>query len=137
MIRGIPGDGGVNDMISVQFALELGCRIKPSKCHQDSFGHETPLEVAEISRLKLRCMGHFGIAPHWIDVVVIVIHNLHLPSVYGRDMRLSWPTQCQLRTPNSNYLHQQRGLNSIVQWEMAEYANEDLRIYMDVCQLCF
>ena len=131
-IRGVPGDGGVNDMISVQFALELGCRIKPSKCEQYSFGHETPLEVAGISRLKLRCQGHFGIAPHWIDVAVIVIHNLHLPSVYGQDMQLSWPTQRQLRIPNSNHLHQQRVL-SIAHWKMAEYINSSIHGYIDVC----
>ena len=63
-VTGVPGDGSVNDMISVRFAMELGCRIKPSKVQQYSFGSEAPLEVAGISRLKLQCLGHFGRAPH-------------------------------------------------------------------------
>ena len=60
-VTGIPGDGGVNDLISVRLALELGCRIKPSKCEQYSLHIDgTPLEVAGISRLKLCHPGHFG-----------------------------------------------------------------------------
>ena len=87
-VTGVPGDGGVNDLISVRLALELGCRIKPSKCEQYSLGSDgTSLEVVGISRLKLRRLGHFGREPHWTDVSVLVIHNLH--SVYGRDMLLS------------------------------------------------
>ena len=81
-ITGIPGDGGSNDLISVRMALELGCRIKPSKCEQYRLGIDGKLlEVVGISRLKIRHLGHFGREPHWTDVSVLVIHNIH--SVYG------------------------------------------------------
>ena len=113
-ITGIPGYGGNNDLISVRLALELGCRIKPSKFGQYRL-EEKDLEVVWISRLKLHLLGPFGRDPlkHWVDVSVIVIHNLHSVSVYGRDMLLSWPTQNQLRIPNSQHLNQQRLLHNL------------------------
>lgn len=43
-ITGIPGYGGNNDLISVRLALELGCRIKPSKFGQYRL-EEKDLEV--------------------------------------------------------------------------------------------
>ena len=64
-ITGIPGDGTRNDLISVCMALELGCRIKPSKCEQYGIGIDGKLlKVVGISRLNIRCLGHFGILPH-------------------------------------------------------------------------
>ena len=122
-ITGIPGDGGNNDLISVRLALELGCHIKPSKCGQYRLEGKD-LEVVGISRLKLCRLGPFGRDPskHWVDVSVIVIHNLHSVSVYGRDMLLSWPTQSQLRIPNSQHLNQQHLFHSLG-WKRASSAS--------------
>ena len=94
-INGIPGDGANNDMISVRMALELGCHIKPSKYQQLSGIDEKLLEVVGISRLKLCRRGPFGVGPHWINVCVHVIHNLHTD--FHRDMLMSWPTLQKLR----------------------------------------
>ena len=107
-VTGISGDGTSNDLVSVRLALELGCRIKPSKCEQYGIGIDgKPLEVVGISRLKIRRLGHFRIEPHWTNVSVLLIYNLH------KDMLLSWPTQSQLRIPNNQHLNQQRFFNSL------------------------
>ena len=102
-VTGIPGDGANNDLILVRMALELGCQIKSSKYQQYGIGIDgRPLEVVGILRLKVRHLGHFGIEPHWTNVSVHVIHNLH------KDMLLSWPTQRQLRLLNSQHLNRQK-----------------------------
>ena len=94
-ITGIPGEGANNDVISVQMAMELGCRIKPSKYQQLSGINEKLLEVVGTSKVKLRHRGHFGVGPHWINVCVHVIHNLRTD--FHRDMLMSWPTLQKLR----------------------------------------
>ena len=77
-ITGIPGDGTRNNLISVCMSLELGCRIKPSKCEQYGIGIDgKPLEIVGILRVKIHCLTHFGIQPHWMNVSVLVVHNLH------------------------------------------------------------
>ena len=104
-VTGIPGNGANNDLISVRMALELGCQMKSSKYQQYGIGIDgRPLDVVGISRLKVRHLGHFRIEPHWMSVSVLVIHNLH------KDMLLSWPTQRQLRIPNSQHLNRQKSI---------------------------
>ena len=91
-VTGIPGDGDNNNMISIRMALELGLIIRASPHQRIWTGvDDKPLEVVGISKLKIRRRGPFGVGPHWTDVCVHVIHNLH------KDMLLSWPTQRQLQ----------------------------------------
>ena len=104
-VTGISGNGASNDLVSVRMALELGCRIKPSKCEQYGIGIDgKPLKVVGISRLKICGLGHFGIEPHWTNVSVLVIDNLH------KEILLSWPTQRQLQLLNSQHLNRQKSI---------------------------
>ena len=104
-VTGISGDGTSNDLVSVRLALELGCRIKPSKCEQYGISIDgKPLEVVGILRLKIHRLEHFRIEPHLTNISVLVIYNLH------KDILLSWPTQRQLRIPNSQHLNCQKSI---------------------------
>ena len=104
-ISGIPGDGTRIDLMSVRMALALGCRIKPCKIEHYGIGSDgKPLEIVGLSRLKIRRPGHFGILPHWITISVLVVHS---ELIGNKDFEMSWPTQRQLRLPNSKLIDHQ------------------------------
>ena len=104
-ITGIPGDGTRNDLMSVCMALALGCRIRSCKIEHYGIGSDgKPLEIVGLSRLNIRRPGHFGILPHWITISVLVVHS---ELINNKDFEMSWPTQRQLRLPNSKLIDQQ------------------------------
>ena len=104
-ITGTPGDGTINDLMSVCMALALGCQIKPCKIEHYGIGSDgKPLEIVGLSRLKICRPGHFGILPHWITISVLVVHS---ELINDKDFEMSWPTQRQLQLPNSKLIDQQ------------------------------
>ena len=103
-ISGIPGDGTGADLMSVRMALTLGCRIRPCKIEHWIDSNGKPLEIVGLSRLNIRRPGHFGILPHRITISVLVVHS---ELINNKDFEMSWPTQRQLRLPNSKLIDQQ------------------------------
>ena len=97
-----PGDGTRNDLMSVRIALALGCRIGPCKIEHYRIGSDgKPLEIVRLSKLNIRRPGHFGILPHWITISVLVVHS---EFIGNKDFEMSWPTQRQIRIPNSKLI---------------------------------